>query len=204
MKDGDGLALQWNGTVMKFLQVLFLLVSFCCVDFVSAQQTNGQFRRGDCLVDGHIDMADAVHLIDFLFNNAGPLDCQDSCDANDDGFHDVGDLIFIVNSVTGIATLPTPGTTCGFDPTGDTFFCDVDCEAPVAPVASPDHSIAVSLENTQGTSMTLAVTMDTPDPLLAFTFGICHDSSQLTLLSVTEAIDFSQNPPDFSEVLPFI
>lgn len=193
-------ALQQNGTAMKFSPVLFLLISFCCVDSVPAQQTNGEFRRGDCLVDGHIDMADAVHLIDFLFNSTGPLDCQDSCDANDDGLHDVGDLIVIVNSVTGFATLPAPGTTCGFDPTDDTFFCDVNCDTPIDPVTSPDHFIEVSLENAQGTGMTMAVTMDTPDPLLAFTFGICHDSNQLTVLSVTEAGDFSQNPPDFSEV----
>lgn len=194
------LFLQENGAAMKALFGILFIASFCCADSIFAQQTNGEFRRGDCLVDGHIDLADAVHLIDFMFNSTGPLDCPDACDANDDGEHNVGDLIVIVNSITGFASLPAPGTTCGFDPTDDTFFCDVSCDAPVDPVTSPDHLIGVNLVNDQGTSVTMVVTMDTPDPLLAFSFGICHDGSQISVLNVTDGFDISQNPPDFSEV----
>jgi hypothetical protein len=194
-RSADGIG--YSFSIRFSVCLLSMLLSTSCL---FAQQTNGEFRRGDCFVDGHIDLADAVHLIDFLFNSTGPLDCPDACDANDDGEHNVGDLVVIVNSITGFATLPDPGVICGFDPTDDTFFCDVPCDAPVDPVTSFDHSIAVNLENDQGTSVTMMVTMDTPDSLLAFSFGICHDSSQLNILTVTEALDMNQNPPDFSEV----
>ena len=104
---------------MKHAPLLFLLMTFFSSEMVFAQTTNGDFRRGDCLVDGHVDLADAVHLAELLFNNPAPFDCEDACDANDDGIHDVGDLISILSMVLDFLPLSTPGPNCGPDPTAD-------------------------------------------------------------------------------------
>ena len=185
---------------MKHAPLLFLLMSVFCADPVSGQQTNGDFRRGDCLVDGHVDLADAVHLAELLFNNPAPFDCEDACDANDDGFHDVGDLISILSMVLDFLPLSAPGRNCGPDPTADSFWCDVACWAPVIPAESPDHVVRVALQTTPINEVILEITMDTPDPLLAFSFGICHDPNELTMGDVTQVVDINQNPPEFLSV----
>ena len=83
------------------------------------------FIRGDTNRDGGCDIADAIHLIDYLFNE-GFCSCLDACDVNDDGFVDIGDIIYKL----GIIFLnqlppPPPFPGCGPDPTPD----DLDCAA---------------------------------------------------------------------------
>ena len=182
----------------RFLIALFSLLLW--TPCVTSQQTNGEFRRGDCLVDGHVNMADAVRLIDHLFN-AGVISCDDACDGNDDGIIDVQDLIAIVNHITAFNPMPPPVGDCDFDPTDDSLFCDVGCDPPVVPATSPDHTIKLVLVAKSPTQLQLALTFDTPDPLLGFTFGVCHDPNFYQVDTVTEGVDLNQNLPDFYEIV---
>ncbi len=87
------------------------------------------FRRGDCNVDDGIDIADAIFLAVALFQNGGPITCEDACDSDDDGSLSLVDVIYILSYlfVAGPAPL-APFPDCGEDPTtADTF----ECESPL-------------------------------------------------------------------------
>ena len=79
------------------------------------------FRRGDCNVDGNIDISDAVFVLGLLFPPAmggNVATCQDSCDSNDDGFLNIADPVLLLAAIfSGGAPPPPPYPNCGFDPT---------------------------------------------------------------------------------------
>jgi hypothetical protein len=80
------------------------------------------FRRGDSNADGHVDIADAVHTLGYLFlGSTSPLDCHDAADATDDGTLNLTDAIATLGYLfLGGAALPSPGPDdCGPDPTAD-------------------------------------------------------------------------------------
>lgn len=52
-----------------------------------------QFVRGDANDDGRVDIADAVHIIDYLFRHGVLRGRYDSADVNDDGVCDLSDVI---------------------------------------------------------------------------------------------------------------
>ncbi|MEM7165500.1 MAG: hypothetical protein AAF581_08550 [Planctomycetota bacterium] len=83
-----------------------------------------QFVRGDTDGSGALAaIADGIWMLAYLFN-AGPLDCFDAGDVNDDGSHTLQDPIFIFN--WGFSSGPEPFSpfpSCGTDPTTDTFDC---------------------------------------------------------------------------------
>ena len=81
------------------------------------------FIRGDTNRDGGCDIADAIHLMDFLFNN-GPCSCLDACDVNDDGMIDIADVIYKLGNIfQNQPPPPSPYPGCGTDPTADTLDC---------------------------------------------------------------------------------
>jgi len=55
------------------------------------------FIRGDANGDGLIDLADIVHLINFLYRNGDPPAPMEAGDANSDGIVDVADVVYLVN-----------------------------------------------------------------------------------------------------------
>jgi hypothetical protein len=92
----------------------------------------GQFRRGDCNIDGLLNIADAIFGLGALFPPGGgtPNDpqCDDSCDANDDGGVNIADMITILGNLFppggGPPTvIPPPFGVCGPDPTSDAIDC---------------------------------------------------------------------------------
>ena len=82
------------------------------------------FRRGDSNSDGDINIADAVNMLGFLFNNDPSPGCLDTADCNDDGSLDISDPVALLSYLFGSLSLPPPGANCGADPTTDTLTCD--------------------------------------------------------------------------------
>lgn len=87
------------------------------------------FIRGDSNQDGTPDIADAIRLIEVLFQPTGiaaPLACEDAADANDDGAVDTSDVVATLQALFGPSTVPLPGpASCGGDTSdGDTLDCD--------------------------------------------------------------------------------
>ncbi len=182
----------------KFLQILtFILLATS----LSAQMTNGDFRRGDCHVDGHVDLADVVQVVDYLFGSAGPIDCALACDANDDDIIDVQDIITITSYVALDGTMPPPVGSCEQDPTPGTLFCDVDCNPPVIPPLSTEHRFELLVFQPQPQSLALSVACTSPDPLHAFSFGLCHDPSEGSVQQLDLGFDLQANPPDFYDMV---
>jgi len=85
------------------------------------------FRRGDVNVDGGVNIADAIRLLNALFVPGSPQpDCIDSADVNDDGGNNVADAVYLLNAlfVPGSDNPPAPGALdCGVDPTDDGIDC---------------------------------------------------------------------------------
>ena len=83
------------------------------------------FYRGDCNLDGNVDLADPVCLLRILFL-ADPIICADAHDTDDSGDLDIFDAVVLLNYLfLGGATppVPNPETGCGVDPTPDTLDC---------------------------------------------------------------------------------
>ena len=81
------------------------------------------FYRGDCNDDTRRDVSDAVFLLTLLFVAAGPMSCQDACDANDDGVIEIADVIAGLNFLFNGGSLPPPWQDCAPDPTVDALTC---------------------------------------------------------------------------------
>jgi adhesin/invasin len=86
-------------------------------------------RRGDADGSGHVDLSDAIRVLESLYLGGGPLPCDDAADASDDGDLDLTDPIAILGHLfLGEGALPSPGTeVCGLDPTGDGLGCQAEC-----------------------------------------------------------------------------
>ncbi len=85
------------------------------------------FIRGDANQDRVIDLADPIHVVDILFKGAAPR-CLDACDANDSGYVNIGDAVFLLYFLFRDGTVPyEPFILAGPDWTDDA----VGCEDPV-------------------------------------------------------------------------
>jgi hypothetical protein len=87
-----------------------------------------QFVRADANDDGWIDLADAVHILSYLFRGEDLAGEPDAADANDDGAIDLGDAVSVLSylfSDTSDAMIQAPywavvlPSTKGMDPTSD-------------------------------------------------------------------------------------
>lgn len=85
------------------------------------------FLRGDCNLDGTVDLSDAIRTIAILFLGQERAGCDDACDSNDDGALDLSDPVRTLSTLfLGADELPPPGTrTCGHDPTVEELLCRV-------------------------------------------------------------------------------
>ncbi len=84
----------------------------------------GGFVRGDTNGDSAIDLADALVILNSLFQVDTIVVCASSLDANDDGAIGVSDALFLLFHLyrQGPAP-PSPGRACGPDPTPDGLSC---------------------------------------------------------------------------------
>ncbi|MEM7262288.1 MAG: hypothetical protein AAF488_09890 [Planctomycetota bacterium] len=82
------------------------------------------FVRGECNLDGRVDLADPIRLLQTLFDGGDPLPCEDACDANDDGVLNLDDAIALLDHVIlGASPLPAPVLFPAPDPTADNLGC---------------------------------------------------------------------------------
>ena len=116
-------------------------------------QTASQFLRGDCNVDGSLDVSDAVFFLLFNFAGGSTPECLDACDANDDGSvtGQVSDAAFFLGYIfLGGALPPDPGPiACGEDPTADTVDCQSYDKCSGDPPIDPCPVLAVSSTDAQ-------------------------------------------------------
>ena len=74
------------------------------------------FRRGDVDASGHLNLVDAILLIDRLFDGT-QLPCEVAADANADERFDLSDPLALVGHIfLSAPPLPAPGPDCGTDP----------------------------------------------------------------------------------------
>ncbi|HIN80531.1 MAG TPA: hypothetical protein EYN00_05590 [Planctomycetes bacterium] len=88
-----------------------------------------EFRRGDCNLDGSVNLGDAICFLNVLFIfPPPPWPCKDSTDSNDDGDANIADAVFLLTYlfIGGLPPPPPGPTVCGVDPTLD----GLDCMAP--------------------------------------------------------------------------
>jgi Ca2+-binding EF-hand superfamily protein len=85
------------------------------------------FLRGDAVNDGRVDLADAVHVLSFLFLEGAAPDCLVAADANDDGSVDISDTLTILSCLflSGGETIQPPYPGKGIDPTDDPLPCEM-------------------------------------------------------------------------------
>lgn len=95
--------------------------------------------RGDCNVDGGMNIADVVFLLSVLFPPPGCIPdtdgvpdgppecaftfCNDACDSNDDGALNIGDAVSILSALFGPSLPLPPPNNCDVDTTEDSLGC---------------------------------------------------------------------------------
>ncbi len=85
---------------------------------------DGAFRRGDANADGGMDIADAIYILQNLFDGGPEIPCLDAADANDDEGVDIADAVYILqNLFANGPAIPPPHPDRGIDPAGDALGC---------------------------------------------------------------------------------
>ena len=83
------------------------------------------FKRGDANADGFVNLADAITLIQYFFNDGNTPPCLASADANGDGLNDLSDSIFTIQfQFLDGSPPPAPYPNCGTDPGGNGPTCN--------------------------------------------------------------------------------
>jgi hypothetical protein len=82
------------------------------------------FRRGDAVADGQVNIADAIGILDALFLSGGSLGCLEAADIDDSGSLDLTDPVLLLEHLfLGGAAPAAPFPGCGADPTADGLGC---------------------------------------------------------------------------------
>ncbi len=94
------------------------------------------FVRGDFNDDSHLDIADPVSVLDYLFLGGDSAGCLDAGDANDDGAVDIADALSTLGYLfLGAAAPRAPFPDCGRDPTADALSCETRSSCAVPNIA---------------------------------------------------------------------
>ena len=105
---------------------------YCPTEFRPGSEEK-QFLRGDVDGNGSIDIADALHVLGWIFLEGPEPTCLDAADTNDDGCIDLQDLAhFPVPGVCPYFEMEfcaprPPYPFCGPDPTPDFLGCRAGC-----------------------------------------------------------------------------
>ncbi len=91
---------------------------------IAAETREGPFVRGDADGDGQTTIADAIGILDFLFERGPAADCLDALDADDSGGLDLADGMHLLSFLfSGGSPPPPPHPACGLDRTEDALGC---------------------------------------------------------------------------------
>ena len=83
------------------------------------------FLRGDSNEDTLFNIADAVFILNHLFDSGAASHCEKAMDANDEWLVNIADPVRVLNALfAGESPLPAPHPESGVDPTPDTIPCD--------------------------------------------------------------------------------
>jgi hypothetical protein len=86
------------------------------------------FHRGDSNGDGHLDISDGLHLLNYLYSDGREPGCRDASDATDDAALDCGDAVFLFGYLflgTPVPPAPgPPGSPCGRDTGSGSLGCE--------------------------------------------------------------------------------
>jgi hypothetical protein len=87
------------------------------------------YRRGDANVDGTVNVADAVFILEFLFLDGRTLPCADAGDTNNDNELDIADPVYLLSYIflNGVAPEAPGPEECGTDP--DALPSSLGCES---------------------------------------------------------------------------
>lgn len=85
------------------------------------EEEESAFIRGNAnATDNHVDIADTIFLLSYLFQRGRPPVCYDAADANDDGSVDLSDpILILMHLFTEGRTVVQPFPECGDDETVD-------------------------------------------------------------------------------------
>ena len=112
---------QHRSIFARLLIMMILLTSIAAPPSSVAAQDD--FIRGDCLMDGEINLGDLVWMW-CVFCDPGPAQCYDACDINDDGLHSISDAVFLTSYLFEDGPTPlAPFPACGPDTTADGLTC---------------------------------------------------------------------------------
>ncbi|HVR75675.1 MAG TPA: hypothetical protein VMT52_15175 [Planctomycetota bacterium] len=82
------------------------------------------FTRGDANSDEKEDLADAVSILDYLFQGGPSPACLKSADLDDSGTVELTDAVYLLNFLFRGGPEPSePFVSCGADPTADELGC---------------------------------------------------------------------------------
>lgn len=174
----------------------------------SQLQAQSDFIRGDCNIDGGVDIGDVSWILLLGWIDGPPPACEGACDADGDGvFNTLLEAVWLLSYLyTGGAAPPAPFPACGPDVNTSLTCANYDCD-PAGPQATDSYIFALA-DAVGGTGLTaeVPVTLEIlPDNhVVAWSYGVCHDPSALSLEQMIPGDDLAAlndgDGPEFSGV----
>ncbi len=82
------------------------------------------YIRGDANADGHVDLADPIRILFYLFSNEA-LSCLSAADTNDDDSVNASDGVYLLTHLFMVGPPPpSPYGACGVEPVDDGLTCE--------------------------------------------------------------------------------
>ncbi len=130
------------------ITILALIAVLCFAGaWASPCSAQADFKRGDCNVDGSLNLADVIFLLGVLFSGTQASSCSDACDFNDDGASNIADAIRGLGYLfSGDPDLSAPFLICGSDPTVDPLSCTSFPPCPIIPVEICNNAVDDDLD----------------------------------------------------------
>lgn len=153
--------------------LLGLLLAALPTSHASAQN----FVRGDANADGMIDIADAIRILEHVQFGVAIPPPMDRADVNDNEFITLTDGFMLVATLfcPPFPVIPAPHPAPGPDPTNSTGNYGF---------MQPGYSIDFEVRNASASSITYAVLVTSPQPVIGVEFAVMSNSPLLTTMPV--------------------
>lgn len=126
---GEGQPVRNKITVGGVTLVPEIASSFILFDGLLKIVGDVSFFRGDSNQDRRVDVADGIHILNYLFSKGGQPGCMDAADSDDSGAVDLADAVAVFGHLFTGTRLPAPVfPDCDIDPTPDDLsYCTPGC-----------------------------------------------------------------------------